>query len=171
MAGEQAGSRTWRARPIKLTPGILGPGRTRLRTGGIWEDQSARERWRWAVTVCEKCGETRADIPGECPACHFRPTSLRELAIAVILTSEIEGGGDQSLGTPEPALQQIATDIRTGKRVSFDEAMLKRHEQAVEDFLAIKPRHLVLWLVQIFRPAFLLLGALLVIWLLLRAMR
>ena len=118
------------------------------------------------MTVCARCGSTRKFIPEECPSCHFRPETLRELATAALLTTRF---ADDSLGTPQAALEIIASDIRAGKAPVLDEADLVRHEEKVKAFLSVKPRHIVWGLLLTFRREILFLVGLLVLWLALRA--
>ena len=121
------------------------------------------------MTICERCGSARTGIAEECPSCHFRPESRRDLAIAALLTTQFEAG-DVMWGAPEPALEAIARDIRAGKKFVVDQATLRDHERAVEDFLAVAPRHVVWGVVRLFLPAIWLLAGLLAVWLILRAL-
>ena len=125
------------------------------------------ERRYKLVTVCEKCGARREHIPEECPACHFRPRTLRELGTAALLTEEFAAGGGEPFGTPREQLEQIAANIREGRPIHIDEAQLARHEGGVNAFLSAEP-NLPNGLYQVFRPAILLILVLVMLWLLLR---
>ena len=111
------------------------------------------------ATICEKCGAERDYIDAECPACHFHPKTVRELATAAFLTSEFEAG-EESFGTPQETLAAIAQEIRDGKQPAFSQDELLRHEHTVKVFLEVKPIHIYGALFRLFLPAFLFLAAL-----------
>jgi hypothetical protein len=109
------------------------------------------------MTICEHCGADREFIPAACPACGFQPKSLRELAIASLLTTAFDAG-EESFGTKQESLDRIASEIRAGSRPTFDEQELSRHEEAVAEFLSVRPSQVYLYLLRFFLPLLLGLG-------------
>jgi len=104
------------------------------------------------MTICEKCGTARpTNIPGECPSRHFQPRTLRELANAAVLTSQFEAGAE-TYGTPEPALEMIAQEIRAGRSPVIKPSELARHWRTVKAFLSVTDWDLVIMLARFFGP-------------------
>ena len=120
------------------------------------------------MTICETCGTARKFISEACPSCGFHPRTVRELAIAAVLTHKFEAG-NEDFGTEPAALEEIARAIRSGTHPVLDEAEVVRHEASVKAFLDDGPvRPLPVALFIVFRPAIVFLAVLLLIWLSLR---
>jgi hypothetical protein len=111
------------------------------------------------VTICEKCGKARDHIEARCPACEFHPKTVRELAIATLLTSQFEAG-EESFGTHPETLETLARDIRAGNHPVLNEEELLTHERAVAAFIQITPMSVYGTLFRFFLPAILIIALL-----------
>lgn len=117
------------------------------------------------LVICIRCGEEKKQPWQKCPRCGFDPsTDEAGLVKSVYLsTGRYEDPDDQS--RYEIELRRIAEAIKNGRNVEYDAAELERlrqQEQAVEHFSPWGP------LFRLFLPAILFIGALVVVYLVLR---
>jgi hypothetical protein len=121
--------------------------------------------------ICIACGAEKRRPWEPCAACRFDPASERHALVRSVYFSSgrFEDTDEQVAWVRQ--LPSIAELIRSGRAPVCDENELRRLDEQLSGVEHTTSGALVEYLLRVFAPAGLLIGALIIIWLLIRALK
>jgi hypothetical protein len=84
------------------------------------------------ISICVSCGSIKNQYGDECPACHFRPESKRDLAKSLLLSQEAVFK-DIDLPKTLAELKTISLNIANGKPYPFNQVELDKFEKIIDE--------------------------------------